>query len=142
MKVRNSVILMLVLLLITSFSFGCKKKGGSEGDIQTTAVQRGNISLEVSASGNLALSKSEDLAFEVEGYVYRVLVEEGDQYRRQNLLAKPPLLIGKKRRALWNVHFYRQSQCYSAQISLEDTLSCFTGTSVTSGTSPAPDRWK
>ena len=140
MKTRISVILMLVLLMVTSLSLSCKKNGSTEEEIQTTAVGHGNISLEVSASGNLALSKTEDMAFEVEGYVYRVLVEEGDHVSEDDLLAEASESDWEEKRdSLERALISAKVSVNSAQISLEDTKSSFSGTSVTSGTSSAPD---
>ena len=140
MKTRISVILMLVLLMVTSLSLSCKKNGSTEEEIQTTAVGHGNISLEVSASGNLALSKTEDMAFEVEGYVYRVLVEEGDHVSEGDLLAEASESDWEEKRdSLERALISAKVSVNSAQISLEDAKSSFSGTSVTSGTSSAPD---
>jgi len=57
-------------------------------------VQRGNLTIEITASGNLALSLKEDLAFEIGGTeqdpltVEEVLVEEGDSVREGQVLAR------------------------------------------------------
>jgi multidrug efflux pump subunit AcrA (membrane-fusion protein) len=48
---------------------------------QIVTVERGDLSVEITAVGNLAFSRSEDLAFDLfyyEGTVEEVLVEEGD----------------------------------------------------------------
>ena len=41
-----------------------------------------DASVDISASGNLALAKTEDLAFDISGYVYKVNVEVGDQVKK------------------------------------------------------------
>ena len=59
---------------------------------QVVSVQQGNLTIEVTASGNLALSRKEDLAFEVSGTqqepltVEEVLVEEGDTVKEGQVL--------------------------------------------------------
>jgi HlyD family secretion protein len=55
---------------------------------QEVTVTRGNLSVEISAAGNLALADTQDLAFQVAGTVYEVLVEEGDTVTEGQELAK------------------------------------------------------
>jgi len=53
-------------------------------------VQRGNLTIDITAVGNLALSRTEDLAFDLfyqEGTVEEVLVEEGDTVEEGQVLA-------------------------------------------------------
>ncbi len=56
--------------------------------VQTANVQRGDLTIDITASGNLALAKTEDLAFELAGYVSEVLVKEGDQVKEGQVIAK------------------------------------------------------
>ncbi len=55
---------------------------------QTYTVTTGSISNEISAAGNLALAETEDLAFEMAGYVSEVLVSTGDSVVAGQELAK------------------------------------------------------
>ncbi len=55
---------------------------------QTYTVTRGDLSLEISAAGNLELAETEDLAFEVAGTVLEVMVETGDSVTEGQELAK------------------------------------------------------
>ncbi|MFC2056879.1 efflux RND transporter periplasmic adaptor subunit [Chloroflexota bacterium] len=58
---------------------------------QTITVQRGDLTIDITAVGNLALSRTEDLAFDLfypEGTVEEVLVEEGDTVEEGQALAK------------------------------------------------------
>jgi RND family efflux transporter MFP subunit len=51
-------------------------------------VQRGDLTVDITASGNLALSLKEDLAFEMAGTVEEVMVEEGESVENGQVLAK------------------------------------------------------
>jgi len=51
-------------------------------------VQRGDLTIDITAIGNLELSLKEDLAFQMTGYVEEVLVEEGEFVEEGQLLAK------------------------------------------------------
>ncbi len=55
---------------------------------QEVAVQRGNLTIDITAAGNLSLSTTRDLAFEMAGTVAEVLVEEGDTVTEGQELAK------------------------------------------------------
>lgn len=58
---------------------------------QVVAVQRGDLTIDITAAGNLALSHTEDLAFDLfyqEGTVEEVLVEEGDTVEEGQVLVK------------------------------------------------------
>jgi RND family efflux transporter MFP subunit len=55
---------------------------------QTATVQGGNLTVEISGSGNLALSSTEDLTFEMAGTVLEVLAEEGDSVEEGQVLAR------------------------------------------------------
>jgi len=55
---------------------------------QVVTVQRGDLAIDITASGNLALSVTEDLAFEMAGTVEEILVEEGESVKEGQVLAK------------------------------------------------------
>jgi len=55
---------------------------------QIATVKTGNLTVEISGSGNLALSSTEDLTFEIAGTVQEVLVEEGDSVEEGQVLAR------------------------------------------------------
>ncbi len=66
---------------------GCTS-GSSQAPQQPTAtVQRGNLTIAITASGNLALSHKEDLAFGMAGYVGQVSVKESDPIKEGQVLA-------------------------------------------------------
>lgn len=55
---------------------------------QIATVQGGNLTIEITGSGNLALSSTEDLTFEMAGTVQEVLVEEGDSVEEGQVIAR------------------------------------------------------
>ncbi len=55
---------------------------------QIVTVQRGDLTIDIAAAGNLALSLMEDLAFEMSGTVEEVMVEGGDSVKEGEVLAK------------------------------------------------------
>ena len=72
---------------------GCESESDSETLLQNqvATVQRGDLTIEITAAGNLALSRTEDLAFDLfyqEGTVEAVLVEEGDTVEQGQVLAE------------------------------------------------------
>lgn len=90
MKFLKTMLIVLVLSSISVLSLACT----SESDLvpvsenQTVTVQRGDLIIDITAVGNLALSRTEDLAFEIAGTVEEVLVEEGDNVEEGQLLAE------------------------------------------------------
>jgi RND family efflux transporter MFP subunit len=81
------IALVALLLCVGATALGC---GGEpeEAALPMASVQRGDLSVEIAASGNLALSVVEDLAFEISGTVDEILVEEGDSVEEGQLLVK------------------------------------------------------
>jgi len=88
MKVTK-VILALILSGISVISLGCAGESESKTapENQVITVQKGNLTVEVSAVGNLALSRKEELAFKRSGTVEEVLVEEGESVNEGQSLA-------------------------------------------------------
>jgi len=69
---------------------GCDS-GSDEAELlesQVVTVQRGNLTVDITAVGNLALSLIDDLAFEIAGTVEEVSVEAGDTVEEGQVLAK------------------------------------------------------
>jgi len=91
MKKRVSkIILAVVLCGVVAFLLVSVFKPDSAPALQyqIATVQGGNLSIEITGSGNLALSSTEDLTFEMAGTVQEVLVEEGDSVEEGQVLAK------------------------------------------------------
>jgi len=82
---------MTVFLLGTFglLTFGCNgADDGGQTENQLITVERGNLMIDITASGNLALSLTADPAFEIVGNVAEVLVEEGDSVVEGQVLAR------------------------------------------------------
>jgi len=84
---RIAIALMLCSAIV--LTIGCGRQETSTAQEQQVAtVQRGNLTLDITAIGNLALSQKENLAFEIDGTVEDVLVEEGDFVEEGDVLAE------------------------------------------------------
>jgi len=92
MKLLKIILSVLVLGGLTAPLLSC----GSDSDEaipenQVVTVQRGNLTIDITAAGNLALSHTEDLAIDLfyqEGTIEEVLVEEGDIVAEGQVLVK------------------------------------------------------
>jgi multidrug efflux pump subunit AcrA (membrane-fusion protein) len=85
MKIIKSLLVIIVVASLVLAAFGCGSPDETGTvDSQTATVIRGNLVLDITAAGNLALSRIEDLPIELfypagtKGTVESVLVEEGD----------------------------------------------------------------
>ena len=90
MRIWKTIMITSLLGVVGISSFGCgsESDSASVSEMQVVTVQRGNLVIDITAVGNLALSRTDDLAFEVAGTVEEVLVEEGDTVEEGQLLAK------------------------------------------------------
>ncbi|MFC1893212.1 efflux RND transporter periplasmic adaptor subunit [Chloroflexota bacterium] len=84
------IMLALMLCGISVLSLSCTSESDADSmaETQIATVQRGDLTVDITASGNLALSVVEDLAFEMAGTVEEILVEDGDSVTEGQLLAK------------------------------------------------------
>ena len=82
------IVLALVLCGVSVLLLSCASKSDSTSGNQIVTVQRGNLTVDITASGNLLLSLKEDLAFEMAGTVEEVTVKEGESVKKGQLLAK------------------------------------------------------
>ena len=92
-KVTKLVISAFIIAGLTVSLLGCGSEPGETEatETQTATVQRGNLTVDITAAGNLALSRTEDLAFDLfypEGTVEAVLAEEGDIVTEGQVLAR------------------------------------------------------
>jgi len=88
MKPLRKILLIVTLTVITALLFSCAP--GQEPETtpaeELVPVQRGDLTVDITAVGNLALSLKEDLAFEIPGTVEEVFVEEGDTVEEGQVL--------------------------------------------------------
>jgi HlyD family secretion protein len=86
-RIISAVLILVTTLLVFT---GCGRGVETEETEEQTVIQtitRGDLSLDISAVGNLALSQKETLAFELSGTVKDILVEEGDYVEEGQVLA-------------------------------------------------------
>ena len=96
MRILKIMLITLILSGLVVPSISCRSESDTETmpENQVVTVQRGNLTIDITASGNLALSRKEDLAFEISGTtqepltVEEVLVEEGDSVREGQVVAR------------------------------------------------------
>ena len=68
-------------------SAGCAAKSSSTAKPQTATVQRGAIAVSTTSAGNLAFTRTEDVAFDMAGTVQNVNVTVGDSVTEGEVLA-------------------------------------------------------
>ena len=85
LKILVPVLLVCVIALAT----GCRATtdGTEAGEDTIVSVQRGSLTIDITAVGNLALSHTADLTFDIAGTVEEVLIEEGDIVTEGQVLA-------------------------------------------------------
>lgn len=82
---------IVVVVLLTGGTLaatGCASQTGQAATTQTAKVQRGNITTEIVAGGNLQLAQKEDLAFQVAGTVAEVLVKQQEAVEKGQVIAR------------------------------------------------------
>jgi len=90
MKVAQITLVALILVGLAVSQFGCKSASDEAEALedQVVIVQRGDLTIDITAVGNLLFSNEEELAFEVSGTVGEVLVEIGDSVEEEQMLVK------------------------------------------------------
>ena len=81
---------VLSIILAGTLLAGCGGKSDidEKPEYQLVPVQRGDLAVEVTATGNLLYAYEEVLSFGVPGTIEEVLVEEGDEVEEGQLLAR------------------------------------------------------
>ena len=83
-RATGAVLLSVVVIALV----GCAAKDGSSATkVQTATVQRGTITVSTTSAGNLAFTRTEDVAFDMAGTVTAVNVEVGDSVKEGEVLA-------------------------------------------------------
>ena len=88
MRILKIMLITLVLCSVSVLSISCASKSASAPQNKIVAVQRGNLTINITASGNLALSVTQDLAFELAGTVDEVTVVGGESVEKGQVLAR------------------------------------------------------
>ena len=84
---RLSYLALLALLLPAVAGCSGDNDAQTGGATSTYTVARGNLTVDVSASGNLAFAAEEDLAFEMAGTVQDIFVSEGQSVTTDMVVA-------------------------------------------------------
>jgi len=88
--------MVIILAGLIAQSVGCASAGAQTAEGQSVTVQRGDLRVDITAAGNLALARTEDLAFDIPSTfsktspitVKEVLVEAGDSVQEGQELVK------------------------------------------------------
>ena len=84
---RLTLLLLCTLLVLPTVGCTSEEEGDEGSEDGEYTVTRGDLSVEVSASGNLAFSTEEDLSFDMAGTVEDVFVDEGDAVTEGEVVA-------------------------------------------------------
>ncbi|NLE95214.1 MAG: efflux RND transporter periplasmic adaptor subunit [Dehalococcoidia bacterium] len=84
---RVSYLALGALLLLSAAGCQRNEEAGTGTDATDYTVARGNLTVDVSASGNLAFASKEDLAFDMAGTVEDVFVDDGDTVAEGQVVA-------------------------------------------------------
>jgi len=92
-RIIKIILIPFIIIGLTVSTLGCGSEPGEAeaAEYQLATVQSGNLTIDITAAGNLALSRTEDLAFDTfypEAAVEAVLVEEGDIVEEGQVLAR------------------------------------------------------
>lgn len=90
MRILKIMLMTIILGVLAVPLLSCASESGSESlsENQVVTVQRGDLTIDITAVGNLAFSLKENPTFEIAGTVEEVLVEEGDAVEEGQVLAK------------------------------------------------------
>jgi len=84
---RLALLLFCAVLVLPTIGCTNDEEGEEGAEISEYTITRGDLSVEVSASGNLAFSTEEDLSFDMAGTVEDIFVEEGDAVTEGQVVA-------------------------------------------------------
>lgn len=89
MRISKVMLIVSALCAVSALSIGCGQgsEATAEAEEQVVAVRRGDLTVDITAVGNLAFSHQEELTFGAEGTVGEVLVEVGDSVEEGQILA-------------------------------------------------------
>jgi HlyD family secretion protein len=131
-KLQIAVVALFILGMVAVPLTACSKGSTTEQTTtttQTATVQTGNITTEITASGNLALSQSQDVALDIfysQATIGEVLVETGDTVTKGQVLVNiDPDEWADELSALEDAITTKQHSLTQAEVSLtnaQDTL--------------------
>lgn len=84
--IKTAGIVLVAIGVLALVGCGAKSNSGAT-TAQTAKVQRGNIVVATTSTGNLAFTQSEDVAFDMAGTVQQVMVGVGDSVKEGQVLA-------------------------------------------------------
>ena len=87
MRVLKLCVATLLAVSVVAVSGCAAKSNTGTATPQTAKVQRGNIVVSTTSTGNLAFTQSEDVAFDMAGTVQEVMVGVGDSVKEGQVLA-------------------------------------------------------
>lgn len=89
-KLRRVILITAIScgIAIPLFTHNSSSEAESVVEDQIVTVRRGDITIDITAAGNLSYSLQEDLAFDMAGTVEEVLVEVGDSVEEGQVLAR------------------------------------------------------
>ena len=90
MKLSKIIIAVLLVSALSVPLISCRSgiSQEAEPEYQLVTVQRGDLVVDITATGNLLYSHQEEMAFEIAGTVEEVLVEAGDSVEEGQVLAR------------------------------------------------------
>ncbi len=86
MKILKVMIGILLVVSIIAL-LGCGRSSSATTTTQTYKVQRGNLVVSTTTTGNLAFTQTENVAFDMAGTVEQVMVETGDSVVQGEVMA-------------------------------------------------------
>jgi HlyD family secretion protein len=87
MKALKVMVIILLLSSVGIIPMGCSSESEGEIEDKVIVIERGDLLIEITAVGNLELSRKEDLDFDISGTVEEVMVEEGDYVEENEQMA-------------------------------------------------------
>ncbi len=88
MRKYKAITITILALLIATLVVSCTAKADPAAANQAATIQRGNLNINILASGNLVTAHEENLTFYSAGTVQQVLVKIGDNVTDGQVLAK------------------------------------------------------
>jgi multidrug efflux pump subunit AcrA (membrane-fusion protein) len=121
MKIKVVIVITLVVLGTLIPTIGCTSEEAEADSIinEIYTAQRGDLTVDITAVGNLALSETENLSFDIAGTVEDIFIEEGDTVTEGELLARlDPLELEDYLTELENKLASREQDLLQAEINV------------------------